>query len=206
MAIGGRRNAERPAGELLSHDGSAWTSPCRMTRAGCPVGARATPPSPTTAFDAPHHGRAVLSPSGLRTGDRTGGPFWWGATFRPALPRGRHVARVPPRPPPARLHVLPGLPADHDDPRSALRLDPMRDVRAAHSPRVGRTRQRVAPCGDRGRARRRGWFGSARWRGVGVRCPSGASPSPDMNQNGPLAHLREPRARLTWAWSSRARA
>ena len=70
MAIGGRRNAERPAGELLSHDGSAWTSPCRMTRAGCPVGARATPPSsPTTAFDAPHHGRAVLSPSGLRTGD-----------------------------------------------------------------------------------------------------------------------------------------
>ena len=66
------------------------------------------------------------------------------ATSRPALPRGAHVARVPPRPPPARLHVLPGLPADHDDPRSALRLDPMRDVRAAHSPRVGRTRQRVA--------------------------------------------------------------
>lgn len=66
------------------------------------------------------------------------------ATSRPALPRGRHVARVPPRPPPARLHVLPGLPADHDDPRCALRLDPMRDVRAAHSPRVGRTRQRVA--------------------------------------------------------------
>lgn len=189
--------------------------------------ARASPlsgPWATTVFDAPHHGRAVLSPSGLRTGDRTGGPLLrahrggekiqgvgglrrggyppvfykkallpvgpdpptrsapsglrrprsrflspdclevssrsgrpsrqsgeipptrLGATFRPALPRGRHVARVPPRPPLARLHVLPGLPAHHDDPRSALRLDSLRYVRDAHSPRVGRTRQRVAPA------------------------------------------------------------